>query len=394
MKTEKNALIVLIAVAISTVSCVDNLVSPQVEAIRTQQVEWMKAKTASVIALNDLQTAANAYAVASNTILLKEKELTYTEAVAQNTTNLKNAELALATAKANLQTALNTLAVSVAASGDYQAQEYLRNYSIEADNLANLTSSRLGIQNSLVASQLVLSSPNVLGDFLKSTQALIDADVITLAAENATLVIFSNAVTANSTTSLTTERSTLQSTNSVVTARVLNLTYNRDKLEIQKNPLLAEKIVLENERSTYNSPADNAKIAAVNVKIDALIAKIAPLTVSINTLNTSIVADNAILSTNNLLISKLTTAITKIGENSSQLKVFIVSAETKITTLKASILSNQEFMLVNDTTKAIKAAEANVVLQTKNLTTANVNIIAQEKIVAYWKGLLDKIFTV
>jgi len=49
---KKNALILLVAVAISTVSCVDNAVSPQVEAIRSQQVEWMKAKTAGEVLAN------------------------------------------------------------------------------------------------------------------------------------------------------------------------------------------------------------------------------------------------------------------------------------------------------------------------------------------------------
>jgi hypothetical protein len=38
MKTNKNYLIAMFALAISAVSCVDDAVSPQVEAIRAQQV--------------------------------------------------------------------------------------------------------------------------------------------------------------------------------------------------------------------------------------------------------------------------------------------------------------------------------------------------------------------
>ena len=390
---KKSALILLVAVAISTVSCVDNAVSPQVEAIRTQQVEWMKAKTAGQVALNDAKTALNTHEAATNAILLKTDELTYAVAVADNATALKAAEVALANAKLNLQTALISIAVAVANSGDIQAQEYLANYTREAGDLATLTGTRLTAQNALISNQLLLKSPNVLADLLKNTQATIDADVIKLAAENATLVIFSNAVAANSTTSLTSERSTLLSANSVVNARIFNLTANKGKLDIERNPLLAQKIVLENEKSTYRSPADDAKIAEVTAKIDVLIAKIAPLTVAINTLNTSIIADNVIVSTNNLLINNLSNAISNIGFNAAQLSSYIVTAEKNIAAFKTSILENQKLLLINNETKAIINTEAAILASTKLIATTNIAITAQEKIVAYWKALLDKIFT-
>ena len=127
MKTKKTALILLIALAISTVSCVDNTVSPQVEAIRAQQVEWMKAKTALATADANFRKAQADFEAANNALIIKTKELDYNLAVATNASNLKQAEANLANAKANLQRALNDLAVSVANSGDIQAKEYLNN---------------------------------------------------------------------------------------------------------------------------------------------------------------------------------------------------------------------------------------------------------------------------
>ena len=107
MKTKKNALIVLCAIAISTVSCVDDTVSPQVDAIRTQQVESMKAK-----AIKDLAAAE------------KDKAA---------------AEILIADNKA-------VLAIKVAGSGDDLAKEYYENYEIEAKRLADLYGERVIVQ--------------------------------------------------------------------------------------------------------------------------------------------------------------------------------------------------------------------------------------------------------
>ena len=115
MKTKKNALIVLCAIAISTVSCVDDTLSPQVEAIRAQQVEWMKAKTNFEIALADMKKSDSEVSIAQNKILL--------------------------------QIASNNLAIAVANSGDNLAQEYLKNYNIETNTLVDLYPYRVIAQN-------------------------------------------------------------------------------------------------------------------------------------------------------------------------------------------------------------------------------------------------------
>ena len=83
------ALAMTMSFGILSTSCVDNQVSPQVEAIRTQQVEWMKAKIAAEQASIALQNVAvdyqkavlanqlivNAQATAMNDLLLKDKNI-------------------------------------------------------------------------------------------------------------------------------------------------------------------------------------------------------------------------------------------------------------------------------------------------------------------------------
>jgi hypothetical protein len=86
MKTTKNLAVLLIAIAFGTASCVDNVVSPQVEAIRTQQVEWMKAKTATEVALAAMKAAEVTYQNSVNDAKLKDNA--YVDAV--NAINLKN----------------------------------------------------------------------------------------------------------------------------------------------------------------------------------------------------------------------------------------------------------------------------------------------------------------
>ena len=184
MKTNKNSLIALIAVAISTVSCVDDAVSPQVEAIREQQVEWMKAKTGTELALAEMKKAETAYQIAltanqvevtaflkaDNILTLQTKELAYKKAQADNLTALKQAEANLKLAELNLENALNNLALAVANSKDDQAQEYYDNYSGEVSKLSPLYSERLEIENSIAEDKLMLAfGTNLLVNFTTKT---------------------------------------------------------------------------------------------------------------------------------------------------------------------------------------------------------------------------------
>lgn len=187
MKTMKKLFLVeLIAVAFFTASCVDNVVSPQVEAIRTQQVEWMKAKVAAEAALTAMKTADVAYrnaqaadlisqtaiaaAVAADlriqtaainaninltndeklralAALNAQNELTATilfnQAKADNEVKYAQAQTALALEKVNLANATAALATATANANNASATAYYASYKAAADNVAALTTTKL-----------------------------------------------------------------------------------------------------------------------------------------------------------------------------------------------------------------------------------------------------------
>lgn len=346
MKTKKTALILLIALAISTVSCVDNTVSPQVEAIRAQQVEWMKAKTALATADANFRKAQADFEAANNALIIKTKELDYNLAVATNASNLKQAEANLANAKANLQRALNDLAVSVANSGDIQAKEYLNNYVYEADALDNLYYSRVIIQNNIVNQKLTLSfQTEDLNIFLKQTQLTIDAEKENLVARKSALATF-QAVIANP-ASLITEVNSLKNTITALTTA--NLALATDYLKAQIANDTAKMTLITNQQNTNT-----------------------------NTINSS-----------NRVISSLNNSINNINN----LKLVANAEVISITELENYLVTLTAQLKISTGAGAVAAIEANIARYTKELDSVNVAITAQEKIVAYWKGLLDKIFT-
>ena len=303
MKTKKNTLIVLIAVAISSVSCVDNLVSPQVEAIREQQVEWMKAKTASELALGEMtkatiafnaatianQTAlnnaniasqaaatanqnavtaglviSNAYAQSLNALLLKNKELDYNLAVASNALALKNAEVSLAIANLNLEKALNDLKLAVAKSGDDLAQEYYTNYSAKANELSNLYNIRLGKQSEIARSKLLLSEETgILNNFLKLKQITIDADNLLLTSQKVALATLKAVIT--DPTSLQTEINTLNSTNIALNASKDKL--NNDLVKANSNKEVALKVYTDGQAIISKMSVYKNDLNTVNLNI-------------------------------------------------------------------------------------------------------------------------------
>jgi len=228
MKSTKNLSVFLIAIAIGTASCVDNVVSPQVEAIRTQQVEWMKAKTATEVALAAMNTAAVKFKLSNDSLILKLNESNNNLLIANNVALLKKAEADLAIQDLALKNALNTLAIAVAKSGDDLAQEYYANYAAQATALSTLNASRLTTQGSLAVENLLLAS-NTLGgslfldNFKNAQQVLIDKDNVTLLAQKAALASL-NSVVADP-ASVQTEINSLTKTNS-------DLNISKDKLNL------------------------------------------------------------------------------------------------------------------------------------------------------------------
>jgi hypothetical protein len=435
MKTKKSNIILLAAVAVSFVSCVDDAVSPQVEAIRGQQVEWMKAKTAAEQATADMtraeivykagalanQTALNNAEVANQNALtaaviagtadvtaaaatkLKNDQLAYEVAVENNKTLLKAAEAALANANKALQIALRELAKDAATSGSVLAADYLEEYTDAAIDLAELVEYRVESEANLAAAKLALSSPNMLADFLKKTQDAIDSDVIELAAKEKTLAIFTNAVQENSTKLLSDEVSELEKDNSILIAQNIKFNLAIDKIDLQITPLETEKGVLEGLLAVLLlnpvTPANTLEINSTEDKIEVVVAKIDALEVKIDIEQEKETINLTKISANYDIINVLDTAITDLGENfngifmveSTDIKEIIADTKTDIYELKEDIVANKKLLSTNTISNAIAAEKAKETLYTKEISSYNAQISAQEKIVNKWKSLLDSV---
>jgi hypothetical protein len=227
MKTKKGNIILLAAVAVSFMSCVDDAVSPQVEAIRAQQVEFMKAKTGTEAALARFKDAETAYkiALAANETamtaanvanqaaltaltkeqtnglvntniynqslyswLLKLKEEEYKDAVAKNALNLKTLEVALKQAELAYQTSQKVLADAVAATKDKNAADYFTNYKTEADNLYLLYNAKTQADTDIAANNLLLAyETNISANFTAKQKLKIADTKLELKAQEASL---------------------------------------------------------------------------------------------------------------------------------------------------------------------------------------------------------------
>lgn len=205
MKKMKLFPVVLIAIAFFTASCVDNTVSPQVEAIRGQQVEWMKAKTTTELALaamknaevayqqalTDAKTKETAYNEAINSNDLKLRDLNYQKQKAENDLNVKDAQNQLALADMQLKLSLANLAQSLVNNASNEATTYYQRYADQASQLSNLYTLKVNKENAIAAAKSALATGgNVTDAAKKSTQASIDAQNATLASQQARLDIF------------------------------------------------------------------------------------------------------------------------------------------------------------------------------------------------------------
>ena len=105
--------------------------------------------------------------------------------------------------------------------------------------------------------------------------------------------------------------------------------------------------------------------------------------------NTKISGISSTVSQNNSVISSLTTS--KI--NIENLKADATAQAVTIAATEKSIADNMTLLKTSTDANAKANLETIVAKSTKDLDALNIQITAQEKIVAYWKGLLDKIFT-
>jgi len=208
-------------------SCVDDAVSPQVEAIREQQVEFMKAKTGTEAALARFKDAETAYKIAltaneaamnaanvadkaaltAKTIVetnglvnlntynqslyswyLKDQEVKYNKAVADNAVDLKKLEVTLKEAEVAYQQSLKTLADAVALTKDTNAKVYFTNYETQANALKTFYSDQLDLDKKIADNKLILTyDTNVLANFTAKTNLDIAAKKLELKAQEESL---------------------------------------------------------------------------------------------------------------------------------------------------------------------------------------------------------------
>jgi len=421
MKTKKIFPVLLIAIAFFTASCVDNKISSEVEAIRGQQVEWMKAKTATETALVAMKTADADYrkaqtdAVTKQTAFdeatrswnLKDRELSYNLAKAQNDVDLAAAKNALATKQAELNAALATYAASVANSKSNEATTDFLKYKDQVDQLAGLYSQRSTLQTNLANAKLAATAGvDAAASTAKSLQSSIDALKVILATQNATLATLNSAlgastfVSANQTISL--KKDSLNaiyytnSTNiSTANANVRNLQYTiasyNNLLSQLNDPAITPSLKasvqsqLDAQKTAYDDaitkyPQYVQYALKLNADNAALLSQIGALQNAMN-LNSSVInyLNNASYYYDNNTGSSYTGVKAAIAYMNSQ----IVSTQSQINQQTASLNSNNSTESSDDLIASL----------TKQLDTLNSQITTVENQAASWKSLLDKLFT-
>lgn len=427
---KKSALILLVAVAISTVSCVDNAVSPQVEAIRSQQVEWMKAKTAGEVAANEMQTILNTYESASNAIALKTEDATYAVLVAQNEKLAMEAKLALAEAKTQLDAELAKATLAVAAQGNAKAEAYLLGFTTEAGQLAEAIGIRLELQNKLVEDQLLVAGhPEDLASYLLDTQSNIDAEEAKIVGYKAAIALYNNIDGRNSDSykaefdALLIKRRALEVTeikllheivrNNIELALLVDPFDTKTEARFNQNEdrktKKARLVVLDGSTDADDieeSATLEADILVLNASIAKLDAELVVIVASKKKLDDSNTSKEDLIDANSETMLKDVAVINALQEIIFDLEMAMLTpaGSLNITALISGLEGDIETStgLISDYKTDLKStsketlfnsAKARIITYTKMIAKADIEITAQEKIVAYWKALLDKIFT-
>jgi len=201
----------VVAIALFSTACVDNTESPEVKDLRSAQVEWIKAKTATEKAMADYQTAQTkyqeaktlqeetyllklkqemAFADSTNKYSLLLKQIDYQVEKAQLNQSLKDAEVAMAKADMDLKTSMAQFEQSVKDSKSEEAAAALNKYQSEVSNLTNLYANKLSQENTIALQKLNMAfDMNNLNTYKKSIQLEITKDSLERAAKVAGLVV-------------------------------------------------------------------------------------------------------------------------------------------------------------------------------------------------------------
>jgi len=410
MKKMKLFPVVIIAIAFFTASCVDNTVSPQVEAIRGQQVEWMKAKTATELALAAFQTAQvdyqkavtdarakqTAFDEATRSWDLKTQEATYNYYKANNDVLLATAQNNLALAQNNLKYQLANTANNIASLNSSKATADYQNYQNQANVLYGLYQDELTLQGRIDNAKADLASNLTSYDNqLNSVQAIIDSYKTTLATYNATLTTLNSGSSAseivkslaNTNTVLELKDDSLQtlSSNSYNTYLIAysNASSLQNTITTYNNYLviLSDVNITPSSKADYELRRDNLKAAydIAIAKYPESVQTAAKAYANYSTYNSQRSELRTVLSTNystinNLSYNGLAYAIQQIRYNINSVTQTIESYTSTINYYKDS--------------KSL--ANAQIVNLTKELDDLNTKITAAEKQLAYLKGIVDK----
>jgi hypothetical protein len=401
----------------------------------------MKAKTAQQVAITAFTTAETAYKVASEALLLKRNEADYAASVAKNADLLIEAKYAMALAKVKFDSDLADATAKFAANGDKIAQAHLLGYTDAVKLLVKAVEDRLNIQSDLVAQELlVASNPKKITDYIASAQKTIDAENAKIAGAEAAIAVYNASTTGTDVTAFVTEKAALDLKNRTLAIANVRLLYDISRNDLVIAEQNKEVVTLKATRKTQDDSRvtkanEKTQLESATPKDDAAIAKltkeIADLVASILVIDNKVIAfdastklltDNnkeivlaqtanvALTTKNNSIITALTFVINQLTggytANNVDSTVIPFPGTTPVTISDAvkaqeKIISDAEAIIKTATAQlsatsvkdALVAAQKLVVTQTAALATANVNVTALEKIVAYWKGLLDKIFT-
>ncbi|ADQ80583.1 hypothetical protein Palpr_2451 [Paludibacter propionicigenes WB4] len=410
MKTKKIFPVLLIVIAFCTASCVDNVVSSQVEAIRGQQVEWMKAKTATETALAamkaadadyrkaeiDALTKQTAFNEASRSWDLKTQEATYNYNKANLDILLATAQNNLAIAQDNLKKQLAITANTIAGLNSSKAATDYQNYQTEANKLYALYQSRLNTQGQIDQAKLTLATNlNTIDDQISNAQASIDSYKTSLAAANVTLA------TLNSSSSSSDIVKSLNNANTVLNLRMDSLNrvssnsynaYSMAKLNVYNLQntittynnylvILSDVNITASNKTYYEQQRDNLKPAYDDAvaKYPQYIQTAAKAYANYASINTQMNDVNRLITANTNIISQvnyngITVAIQQVKANIANITQQIADATTSL----------------NNATDGKGFANAEIVRLTKQLDDLNTQITAAEKQLAYLKGIVDK----
>lgn len=177
MKKFFKPIAVLFSAALFLTSCVDNTVSDIVNQIRTNQNALLAARVQLAAAEAKTKEISNAYAEASNAILLDRAESDAATQIAYNAQQQKYYEQQLKAAELALEQSIQDLADYLATKDLDQAQQYLSDYQSALSDILDLRFDALDAQDNINDYNAMLAAGNYQYDLIQEYLARDKADL-------------------------------------------------------------------------------------------------------------------------------------------------------------------------------------------------------------------------